>query len=199
MIEIKDYFAAELHDWQKKYGFKDPTGKVKIYYSSLAFAKTVQLVKAHSMEIAWNMMIKPYKDGYKVYDIFVHPQSVNPVHVSVDVSKAWGYWKADLDEEVEANLFGQGHSHVNMGTFKSVIDENQQHDEILTKGRGFYLFQIWNKRNEINSYFYDIDNKIYYEDCDIELIVEGVDDFVSDSFNMVFGQRNESYEVGEDF
>jgi hypothetical protein len=199
VVEIKDYYNKELKDWQKKYGFTSPAEKVKIYYSSAAFAKTVQLVKAHPMEIAWNMMVKPYKDGYKVYDIFVYPQSVNPAHVSVDVAKAWGFWKAGLDDEVEANLYGQGHSHVNMSTFKSVVDENQQHDEILSKGRGFYLFQIWNKHNEINSFFYDIDNKIYYEKDDIEMIVENVDDFVMNSFRMIFGERKGKYEEGEDF
>ena len=190
---------VELKDWQTRYGFASPEGKVKIYYAAKAFAKTVELVKAHPVEVGWNMVIAPYKDGYKVYDILVYPQKVSAAYISVDVAN-WGLWKATLDDEVEAMLNGHGHSHVNMSTFASVVDENQQHDEILTKKNGFYFFQIWNKRNEINSFFYDIDNKLFYTKENIEMIVEEVGSFVDNSFNMVSSERRpERHEVGEDF
>lgn len=190
----------ELKDWQRKYGFKEPDHRLNIYYSPEAFAKTIELVTVFPTEVGWNMTVTPYKDGYRVHDIFVYPQKVSAGYVSVDVSR-WGMWKATLDDDVEANLFGNGHSHVNMSTFASIIDVNQQHDEILTKKKGFYFFQIWNKRNEYNSFFYDIDNKTYYTAVDINLIVEGTENFVEDSFKMVSGERNWSnnLEAGEDF
>lgn len=175
--------AIELKDWQTCYGFTSPSEKVKIYYTAKAFAKTIQLVKAHPVEIGWNMTITPYRDGYLVNDILVYPQKVSAAYIAVDVAK-WGMWKAGLDNVTEEFLNGHGHSHVNMSTFASIVDENQQHDEILTKKQGFYFFQIWNKRNEINSFFYDIDNKIYYTKENIEMIVEDVDNFINDSFNI---------------
>lgn len=189
----------DLKDWQTRYGFVSPQNKIKIYYSPVAFAKTIQLVKAHPVEVGWNMIITPYNDGYKVHDILVYPQKVSSAYISVDVAN-WGMWKATLNDNIEAALNGHGHSHVNMSPFASVVDENQQHDEILTKKNGFYFFQIWNKRNEVNSFFYDIDNKIFYTKDDIEVIVEDVDYFVDRSFDMVDGERKpKRYEVGEDF
>lgn len=191
--------ATELKDWQTRYGFASPEKKLKIYYDPTVFAQTIQLVKAHPVEIGWNLVVLPYKDGYKVWDILIYPQKVSAAYISVDVPR-WGMWKASLDDKTEAALNGHGHSHVNMSPFASIVDENQQHDEILTKRKGFYLFQIWNKRNEINSFFYDVDNKIYYTKDNIEMIVEDVDDFVSKSFDMVSGERIiQTYEVGEDF
>lgn len=189
----------ELENWQTRYGFASPDHKLNIYYSKTAFAKTIQLIKYHPVEVGWNMTVVPYKDGYKVLDIYVYPQKVSAAYVSVDVPN-YGMWKAYLDEEVDANLFGHGHSHVHMGTFASIVDESQQHDEVLTKKNGFYLFQIWNKRNEINSFFYDIDNRIYYTKDDINMIVEEVDEFVLNSYGMVTGERDiKQFEAGEDF
>lgn len=191
--------ATELKDWQTRYGFASPSEKVKIYYDPIVYAQTIRLVQAHPVEVGWNMVVLPYKDGYKVWDILIYPQKVSAAYISVDLPR-WGMWKATLDDKTEAAINGQGHSHVNMSTFASIVDENQQHDEILTKKNGFYLFQIWNKRNEINSYFYDIDKKIFYTKEDIEMIIEDVDEFVEESFRMVFGERRmTASEVGEEF
>lgn len=189
----------ELKDWQIHYGFASSTGKVKIYYDPVVFARTVQLVKVHQEEIGWNMVVLPYKDGYKVWDILVYPQKVSAAYISVDTGR-WGMWKASLDDKTEAAINGHGHSHVNMSTFESIVDVSQQHDEILTKHGGFYLFQIWNKQNEINSTFYDLDNRIYYSKENIEMIIEDVDDFVKESFFMISGEnRAFPMEAGEDF
>lgn len=189
----------ELTSWKERYGFKEDDGVVKIYYTPQAFAKTIQLVRFHPLEVGWNMVIKPYKDGYRVEDIVVYPQKASAAYISVDVAN-YGLWKATLDEDVEANLNGHGHSHVNMSVFASIVDENQQHDEILTKKNGFYLFQIWNKRNEINSFFFDVDNRLYFTKNNIEMIVEETEEFVKESFNMVsIERRRKSFEEGEDF
>jgi len=189
-----------LKDWQTHCGFASPQSNINIYYSPLAITKTIMLVNTHPEEIGWNMVVKPYKDGYKVEDIVVYPQKVSPAYVSVDLPR-YGLWKANLDDEVEANLFGNGHSHVNMSTFASSVDERQQHDEILTKKNGFYLFQIWNKRNEISSFFYDIDNKIFYRPENVNIIVEEANEFIINSFEIVQGRHNRinAYEAGEDF
>lgn len=191
---------TELKEWPGNYGYTSPADKLKIYYSSYAFAKTVALVNAHKVEVGWNMVIKPYKDGYKVYDILVYPQKVSAAYISVDLSN-WGMWKATLSDEIDQNLFGHGHSHVNMDVFTSVVDVNQQHDEILTKQNGFYFFQIWNKRNDISSFFYDIDNRLFYGPKKIEMIVEydndNSDSFIRQSFNMVYEGRKEKQEEGE--
>ena len=153
--------------------------KIKIYYSPEAYKKTVYLVAAHSMEIGWNMVIKPYKDGYRVSDILVYPQKTYSSYIDVDNGK-YGMWKGSLATEEDANLFGQGHSHVMMSTTPSPRDKTQQLDEIGHKGYGFFFFQIWNKKNEISSFFYDIDNDLMYDSSEIMMIVEE-DEFIHDS------------------
>lgn len=191
---------VDLKSWRVKNGFVGSRKRLPIYYTDRAFAKTVLLVTVHPDEVGWNMDIRPYKDGYKVYDIYVYPQKVSPAYVSVDVAR-WGLWKASLPDDVEENLNGNGHSHVNMSTFASGVDEHQQHDEILTKKKGFYLFQIWNKRNEINSFFYDIDNKIYYAENDIDIIIEETEGFIAESFKMATPRKDwkNKLEAGEGF
>lgn len=165
--------------------------KLKIYYTAEAYAKIVQLVFSHSQEIGWNMVVKKYNDGYRVEDVLVYPQKASGAYIEVDTAR-YGMWKGDPDkvsDEADANLFGQGHSHVNMATTPSGRDCQQQLDEISLKGNGFYLFQIWNKRMEINSFFYDIDNNVFYDKDDIELIVEDGDmdskSFIEESKEML--------------
>ena len=148
--------------------------KLKMYYKPEAYAKIVQLVFSHSQEIGWNMVVKRYKDGYRVEDVLVYPQKASGAYIEVDLPR-YALWKADpekVSDDADANLFGQGHSHVNMSVSPSGRDQDQQKDEVQLKGSGFLFFQIWNKRLEINSFFYDIDNNLYYEKDDIELIVE---------------------------
>ena len=167
--------------------------KIKIYYDPQALCKIIRLVWAHDKEIGWNMVIKPYEDGYKVYDILVYPQRVSASYIGVDNGQ-YTLWKAGLTDDEDANLFGQGHSHVNFGTFASGRDEKQQADEIENRGEGFYFFQIWNKRLEVNSFFYDIDNKIKYEKNDIQLILEE-DDFIKDSRNKLINEAKEMNKI----
>ena len=172
------------------------TEKLKIYYTAEAFAKIVQLVFSHSQEIGWNMVVKQYSDGYRVEDVLVYPQKASGAYIEVDLAR-YGLWKGDPDkvsDEADANLFGQGHSHVNMSVSPSGRDEQQQKDEIRLKGSGFYLFQIWNKRMEVNSFFYDIDNNIMYDSNDIELIIEDGNttstEFIAESKEMLVAEKS---------
>lgn len=165
--------------------------KLTIYYTAEAYAKIVQLVFSHTQEIGWNMVVKKYKNGYRVEDILVYPQKASAAYIEVDTAR-YGMWRGDPDkvsDEADANLFGQGHSHVNMSTSPSGTDLDQQRQEVQLKGCGFYLFQIWNKRLEINTFFYDIDNNVLYEKDDVELVIEdgnmNSDEFIADSKEML--------------
>jgi len=191
----------ELKDWQKKYGFRKAEQKLSVVYSGKAYSKTRDLIANCPLEIGWNMVVKNSDEGFVVEDIVVYPQRVTPSYISVDVDH-YGLWKATLDDDTDMHLFGHGHSHVDMATFPSVVDEKQQRDEIMMKKKGFYLFQIWNKRGDINSFFYDLDRKLYYESEDINLKIivsnEKQNAFVAEAMrNVNTGRRNTSYEAGE--
>lgn len=191
----------ELKDWQEKQGFKKAEIPLTIIYSGKAYSKTRDLIANCPLEIGWNMVIKDSDDGYIVEDIVVYPQKVSSGYISVDVGN-YGLWKATLDDDTDAHLFGHGHSHVYMDSFPSIVDIRQQHDEILMKEKGIYLFQIWNKRHEVSSFFYDLDNKLYYETDMINLKAFDSDElqnvFVMNAMrNVSYGRPKASWEVGE--
>ena len=166
--------------------------KINIYFAAEAYLKAMSLVQYHRDEIGWNMVIKPYKDGYKVYDVVVYPQKASPGYIEVDVAK-YGLWKDGLTVEQDANLFGHGHSHVSMAVGASAVDARQQYEEIHLKKNGFWLFQIWNKHGDINSFFYDIDNDLVYDDDKVNLVIEvgdePIDNFINDSFSKLVHEK----------
>ena len=158
--------------------------KLRIYYTEMAYRKTLAIVHGFETEVAWHMMVYPYMDGYKVHDIEVYPQKASAGYVEVDLNK-WALWRNDLanrNAPFEQNMFGQGHSHVNMETFVSGTDRNSQNGEIAMKKNGFYLFQIWNKKGDINTIFYDVNRKTVYNRDDIDLIVEYPEDETVEEF-----------------
>ena len=161
----------KLLKWPQSCGYTMSDDTLTLHFTAEAFAKTLALVDQHDLEIGWNMLVKPCEDGYLVYDILVYPQKTSAAYISVDIAK-YGEWKASLTDEEDQNLFGHGHSHVNMPTFASAVDVKQQHDEILTKGKGFYLFQIFNKKCQINTFFYDIDKKLFYGTNNVNIIID---------------------------
>jgi hypothetical protein len=178
-----------------------PTGKVKIYYTPEAFSKTVRLIMSHTMEIAWHCLVRKKDKDYEVYDVLSYPQTVGPAHVHVKMGRTFGDGKPkdptkyytdwynevvlSMPEEEERNLCGQCHSHVNMSTSPSSVDMTQQKEELELKGRtGYYLFQIWNKKLEVNTFLYDLDAGVLYEKDDVEIIVEE-DDFTTMSHEML--------------
>ena len=175
--------------------------KVKIFYTPEAFSKTVRLIMSHSTEIAWHCLVRKKGADYEVYDVLSYPQTVGPAHVHVKMGRSFGDGKPkdptkyyidwynevvlEMPEEEEANLCGQCHSHVNMGTTPSSVDLTQQKEELELKGgKGYYLFQIWNKKLEVNTFLYDLDAGILYEKNDVDVIVED-DEFTSMSHEML--------------
>lgn len=181
-------------NWQEEEGYSRPHINLNIYYDPVAYAKVISLVYAYPVEIGWYSVVKPYLDGYKVCDVLVYPQKVSAGYISVNTPN-WGLWKATLTEDQDAHLDGNGHSHVNMAPTPSITDEKQQHDGVVSKGKGFYLFEIWNKQGDVNMRFYDIDNKIFYEDEDINMFVEEIDEFVWNSSRLVERERYGSQQV----
>ena len=175
--------------------------KVNIYYTPDAYSKTVRLVMAHSGEIAWHCLVRKVEDGYEVYDVLAYPQTVGPASVHVKMGRKFGDGKPkdpkkyytdwynevvlEMPEEDERNLCGQCHSHVNMGTTPSSVDINQQKEELELKGKsGYYLFQIWNKKLEVNTFLYDLDNGVLYEKDDVNIVIEE-DDLIKQSREML--------------
>lgn len=167
--------------------------KITVAYTPEAYAKTVQLIMNYATEVAWHCLVRKENDSYYlVYDVLVYPQKVTCATVETDMNK-YADWKINLTDDQDANLFGQCHSHVNMETTPSQTDRDQQKEELQLKGRnGFYLFQIWNKKLDVNTFLYDLENNIMYDKNDIDVIVEfsdvDSDIFVSESKKMLLSK-----------
>lgn len=198
---LLDEFKKKLDEVQSdKIEFSKPIEKkrVKVYYTPEAFAKSVRLIMSHTTEIAWHCLVRRKEEDFEVYDVLSYPQTVGAANVNVkmtrdsrdipkDPTKYYTDWYIDtvmsMSEEDEANLCGQCHSHVNMGTSPSSTDLKQQKEELENKN-GYYLFQIWNKKLDINTFLFDIDNGIEYEKDDVEIVIEE-DDFTTKSHDML--------------
>ena len=93
----------------------------------------------------------------------------------------------------------QAHSHVNMSTSASGVDLQNQADVVRNMGKdGFYIFQIWNKKGDISTYLYDLDNNVFYDSKDVDIAVEDplgtVDDFIDSIDKLVIEKKYYPYQ-----
>lgn len=159
--------------------------KIIIQFTPQAYLRCLEMVKSYSSEIGWYGLIRQIGDKkYQVYDIIVCNQKVSGGRVITEDDDMVEFYESLTDEQAEFLHF-QAHSHVNMATSPSSVDlENQASTVKNMGGKGFYLFQIWNKSLDINSFLYDLDNNIFYDKNDIEVIVE------DDEFGSITGFIN---------
>lgn len=161
--------------------------KVKILFTSEAYLKCQKLVEHFSSEVGWYGLVKRLDEKtFYVYDILMCKQKVSGARVITDDDDMIEFYDG-LTEEQSDNLFFQAHSHVNMTTGASSVDlDNQTNTVNNLGGKGFYVFQIWNKSGSINTYVYDLDNNVYYDKDDVEIDVDcGMTEFLEDADKMV--------------
>lgn len=166
--ETKISFTADLSTEAKD--------KVKIVYTPKAYLRMLQLVQDYPTEIGWYGLVDRIDETtFKVYDVKVCKQYVDGAKVDTEDEDTLEFFNSLTDEEAEHMHF-QAHSHVNMSTNASTIDLQNQTDVIKNMGKtGFYIFQIWNKSLDINSYVYDLDNNVFYDKKDVILDIEDPD------------------------
>ena len=153
--------------------------KATIYFTEIAWLKMQTLVREFDKEVAWHGVAMrgedPEKDEYFITDILVYPQNVTGATVTT-VQEEYEEWLNSLEDDVFNNLRMQGHSHVNMGTTPSSVD-NTLYESILgqLKSSMFYIFMIWNKRGEKTVKLYDMAKNVLFEtaDCSIEILEDG--------------------------
>lgn len=172
--------SAKLQDG--KFEFKKtldaPKEKATLHFTINAYLKMTRLVQAFTTEVAWHGVA--YRDGDKNYcirDIIVYPQSVTGTTVNTDQEK-YEEWMMGLDDETFNNLRMQGHSHVNMATSPSGVDLDHQRRILdMLEGDMFYIFLIWNKKDERTVKIYDLKDNLLYENADINVLIDGLEDY----------------------
>ena len=150
--------------------------KATVYFVESAYRKFQALVKEFDKEVAWHGIAyrgkDKSKDEYYITDILVYPQEVTGATVTTDQNK-YQTWLMNHDDETFNNIRMQGHSHVNMGVTPSGVDENL-YESILAQldDTMFYIFMIWNKKNDKTCKIYDLAKNILFDttDCEIKII-----------------------------
>lgn len=167
--------------------------KAELRFSEIAWLKMQRLIQENSKEVAWHGVAfrKEDEEGnvYFVSDILIYPQEVTGANVETD-QKKYEMWLMSQEDDVFNNIRFQGHSHVNMGTTPSSVDTTHQ-SKILEQVEDdmFYIFVIWNKRNEKFVRIYDMKKNRIFETTDVTVTVQddglGVERFLREADEMV--------------
>lgn len=161
--------------------------KININFTADAWAKQSRLIDDFTSEVAWHGLMRQLSPTeYEIYDILVYPQQVTGVTVETDQDK-YNDWLVSQPDEIFNNIRYQAHSHVNMSTSPSgVDDENESKIVNKLKGNDFYLFMIWNKRGEFTARLYDYAaNKIYDKDDISVTYTDTLSDFAATAQSLV--------------
>lgn len=155
--------------------------KPKIIITSDAYIKIKTLVSKCTGEVGWNGTVERDGNTFKITDILVYPQTVTGATVTCDEIET-GTWLMKHPTEVFNKIRFQAHSHVNMATSPSSVDRTMYTSYSATiKDDDFYIFMIFNKKDEY--YIELIDKKtnaVYYKN-DVEVCIgENIDEWYAE-------------------
>ena len=181
-----------------------PNEKATLYFDPLAWRKMQTLIKEFDKEVAWHGVAyrgeDETKNEYFITDILVYPQNVTGATVNTDQEK-YEMWLMQHEDEVFNNIRMQGHSHVNMATSPSGVDETHQ-AKILEQLEDdmFYIFLIWNKSNSKFIKIYDLKKNILFETIDVTVEIlddgSGIDEFLAEAKKLVEDKPTTPYYSG---
>jgi len=144
--------------------------KAVVLFEPVAYAKMLMVLHTFSKEVAWHGVVERVDDKHFIIkDILVYPQTVTGTTVTTD-QENYQTFLMELDEDTFNNLHMQGHSHVNMSTSPSPVD-NTFYDSIVSQlgPEDYYIFMIYNKRLEHFINIYDMKSNILYETKDVSV------------------------------
>ena len=185
--KAQDEFAEHLLDlkmtdgqihFYKSYQYDPKTTGAILWFTPLAYRKTVALVTAFDDEVAWHGMAvrsNEVMNEFIVEDIAVYPQEVTGSTVVTD-QEEYTKWLYAFDDGDFNKIRMQGHSHVNMGVSPSGVD-NGHRAKILEQldPDMFYIFMVWNKQLKTHTLIFDMKHNVLYEDEDVEVKIFGDD------------------------
>ena len=146
---------------------------IKLYISADAYVKMLLYVRDTQTEIGWHGTVMHTEDrkSYWITDVMVYPQTVTGATVNTD-QEEYEKWLEALPDDTFNHLRFQGHSHVNMATSPSGVDERYYEDMIQPlANNGYYIFLIMNKSGDTMWRIYDLKTNQIYENGDISVMV----------------------------
>ena len=166
-IEVSVNVDDILNEYMQQRNITEPS----VFITPNAYIKMRMLVEKSDKEVGWYGIVNqmPGLDAtYLIEDIIVYPQKVTGATVEQDEERMFNFEMSLTTEQVNHKRF-HGHSHVNMTTTPSGVDENFYQD-LLTQVTDYYIITITNKRGEYTTRFYDMQHNILYTDVPIQLI-----------------------------
>ena len=145
----------------------------RIYITANAYLKMRKLVDDTSTEIGWYgtvTKVPSLPNHYVIEDIIVYPQKVTGATCVQDDDKMFEFEMSLSTEQVNSKRF-HGHSHVNMTTTPSGVDE-QFYQDILTQTRDYFIILITNKSKSNYIRFYDIEHNVVYNGLELYPITD---------------------------
>ena len=166
-IELKLDIEDILNEYIEQQHLVEPT----VYITPNAYIKMRMLVDKTDKEVGWYGIVNQMpglEATYIIEDIIVYPQKVTGTTVEQDDDKMFEFEMSLTTDQVNHKRF-HGHSHVNMGTTPSGVDENFYQD-ILSQVTDYFIITVTNKKNEYTTRFYDVLNNILYTEVPIQLM-----------------------------
>ena len=166
-IELKLDVEDIINEYIEQQHVVEPT----VYITPNAYIKMRMLVDKTDKEVGWYGIVNELpglEATYVIEDIIVYPQKITATTVEQDDDRMFEFEMSLTTEQVNHKRF-HGHSHVNMGTSPSGVDESFYQD-LLSQVTDYFIITITNKKNEYTTRFYDVANNILYTDVPIHLI-----------------------------
>ena len=173
--------------------------KATLYFTENAWTKMQALIREFDTEVGWHGVAKRYgdidKDEYIIEDIFVYPQIVTGATVNTDQEKYQDWLFSDELDPVFNDIRFHGHSHVNMGTTPSTTDTTHWSNLLsILRDDMFYVFVIWNKKNDRTVKIYDLKKNILFDTSDVTVKIlpdkGGIEEFVANAKTYVTERKN---------
>jgi len=158
-----------------KKDIKSTGKKASVYFTETAWVKIKALVDSFKTEVQWHGLTRRVSENeFEVYDIIVPPHEVSSATVTSDYAE-YTDWLNALPDEVFNDLHFHGHSHVDMAVSPSGVD-NKYRTDLVTQipipkddEDAYYIFMIFNKKNEWSGEIFDIKNNTIYDTADITI------------------------------
>lgn len=148
----------------------------EIIFTPIAYLKIKLLVQDFQKEVQWHGTVERINENtFKVNDIILFPHEITGTSVTSSQAE-YEQWLDGLADDTFNKMRFHGHSHVNMCCNPSGVDMGYRLNLINTMSptqlNPFYIFMIFNKKNEFTGEIYDIENNVLYKNSDIKITVE---------------------------
>lgn len=136
----------------------------KIFITPEAYDDMWALVDILTTEVGWYGMVTRVNNDYLITKILMPEQEVTAVTVELDPTKIIDEFLAQPNsDELLAQWRFWGHSHVNMGTTASGVDDKQM-DTFHEGCKDYFIRGIFNKAGRAEFDIYDWANKLTFRD-----------------------------------